>query len=61
MVAFGSTGCRGSAGGLAPFVPEAQTSFGVLGHVPREIFKTGLSKVQFPAFPRPELVNREGL
>jgi len=31
------------------------------GMPPREICKIGLSKMQFPAFPGPELVNREGL
>ena len=29
--------------------------------LPREIFKIGLSKMQFPAFPGTELINREGL
>ena len=31
------------------------------GACSQEIFKIGLSKMQFPAFPGPELVNREGL
>ena len=31
------------------------------GMLLREIFKIGLSKMQFPEFPGPELVNREGL
>ena len=63
-VAFGSTGCSGSAGGRAPFaprerqVPEARTPTGVRGHAPREICKIGVSKMQFAAFPGPELGNR---
>ena len=60
-VAFGRTECSGSAGGRAPFVllcwvPEAQTPRGV-----REIYKIGLSKMQIPVFPGPELGNQEGL
>ena len=41
-VAFGSTGCNGSAG--------------VRGHAPPppEIFTIRLSKMQFPTFPEPE-------
>ena len=42
LIAFGSLGCRGSAGRLAPFVPQVRTlSAGstnflwVLGHVPQ--------------------------
>ena len=31
------------------------------GMVPREIFKIGLSKMQFPAFPGPELISQVGL
>ena len=34
---------------------------GVQGHAPWESFKTGLVETQFPAFPGPEAVNREGL
>ena len=34
---------------------------GFWGHAPREICKIGLSKMHFPAFLGPELVNREGL
>ena len=55
-VAFGSFGCRGSAGGLAPFVPQARR-LGAGGtifkgaprrHVrPQEIFEIGLSKCRF--------------
>ena len=60
-VVFGRTECSGSAGGCAPFallciVLEAQTPRGV-----GEIYKIGLSKMQIPAFPGPELGNREGL
>ena len=50
-VAFGCTGCSGSAGpGACPPPPPT-----------REICKIGLSKMQFPAFSGPELGNREGL
>ena len=41
-------GCRVLAAGLTPFVLK-------------EIFKIGLSKMQFNAFPGPELVNQKGL
>ena len=61
LVAFGSTKCSGSAGGCALFaplrwVPKAQTPRGN-----QEISKIGLPKIQFPAFPAPELGNQEGL
>ena len=54
-VAFGSTGCSGSARGHAPFVPEVRTLSGVRGRAPppREICKIGYSKMQSPAFPGP--------
>ena len=53
-VAFGSTGCSGSAGpGACPTTTPPPS--------PREICKIGLSKMQFPAFPGPELGNPEGL
>ena len=61
-VTFGSTGCSGSVGGRAPFAPQARTLSagstprGVRGHTPWKIRKIGLSKMQFPAFPGPELV-----
>ena len=51
-VAFGSTGCSGSAGGRAPFAPLARTLSGTTkswgggesgGMPPREICKIGLS------------------
>ena len=48
-VAFGCTGCSGSAGPGACPPPT------------REICKIGLSKMQIPAFSGPELGNREGL
>ena len=62
-VAFGSTGCRGLAGRLMPqvkcWVPESKTSRGIRGaYILIPI--TGLSKMQFPAFSRMELVFREG-
>ena len=52
-VAFGSTGCSGSAGGRAPFAPLARgtNSLGGPGACPpppRDICKIGLSKMQFP-------------
>ena len=56
-VAFGSTGCSGSAGGRALFEPLARTlSAGDTNSMPPwQICKIGLSKMQFPAFPGPEL------
>ena len=65
-VAFGSTGCSGSAGGRAPFAPLARTlsaggtnSYGRPETCPpREICKIGVSKMQFAALPGPELGNR---
>ena len=52
--AFGSIGCRGSAGGLAPFVPqerergvlEVQTSRGGVGERPRASFLGLLFRVR---------------
>ena len=64
-VAFGSTGCSGSAGGLAPFTPLARTvsagGTNSYGGPPGKFVKLVLSKMQFPAFPGPELGNRDGL
>ena len=58
-VAFGSTGCRSLAGGLALFVLPYR---GVRGMFPREILELiRLSNMRFPAFPGPELINQEGL
>ena len=58
-VAFGSTRCSGSAGGRAPFAPLARTPRGIRGHVPLGQFvKLDSAKMQFPAFPGPELGNR---
>ena len=67
-VAFESTGWSTSLGGRAPFAPlvanvecrrhELLGGFG--GMSPREICKIGLSEVQFPAFPGPELGYRKG-
>lgn len=72
-VAFGSTVCRGSAGGLAPFAPQpagvnveyrSQTLPGGGGsggmHRP-EIFIIELSKMQFHAFSGSESVDRQGI
>ena len=48
-VAFGSTGCSGSAGGRAPFANVVRHyellggGGGIRGHAPREICKIGLS------------------
>ena len=69
-VAFGNSGCRGSVGGLATFVPQVQTlkcwrnkpigEFGACSS--GKFFKLiKLSEMQFSAFPGPEMVNREGL
>ena len=41
--------------------PEARTPKRVQGLVPWEVCKIELSKMQFPAFPGPELGNLEGL
>ena len=70
-LAFWSTGCSGSAGERPPFVPLGAVecrrhellgaSGGMPPPTPPEIYKIELSKMQFPAFPGPELVNREGL
>ena len=76
-MAFGGTGCRGSAGRLAPFVPHVLMSSAsarvknfhgggggggrVRGMVLLEIFIIGLSKMQFPAFSGSELVNQDGI
>ena len=63
LVAFGSSGWRGSARGLARCVAgtnvEHQSNGGSGGMLPWEIIKTGLSKMQFPAFSGSELVNQE--
>ena len=40
---------------------EARTPKRVQGLVPWEVCKIELSKMQFPAFPGPELGNLEGL
>ena len=52
----------GSSAGANVELPEARTPKGGQGHAPppplREICKIGLSKMQFPAFPGPELGNR---
>ena len=46
----------------ASWVPKARIPRGIRGHANhREICKIGLSKMQFPAFPGPELGNRKGL
>ena len=64
-VVFGSTGRSGSAGGRAGANVEWGTHEllvgGVRWHAPREICKIGISKMQFPAYPGPKLVNREVL
>ena len=53
-VAFGSTGCSGSPGGRAGVNVECRRHELLGGPgacLPWEICKTGLSKMQFPAFP----------
>lgn len=66
-VVFGNTGRSGSAGGRAAANVEWRIhellvgGGGVRWHTPREICKIGISKMQFPAYPGPELVNRENL
>ena len=62
LVAFKITACRGSVGGLAPSMLEAQT-LGGSGDtmLPLESFQIGLSKKQFPAFAELELISWEGL
>ena len=60
-VAFGSTGYSGSAGGRAAFAPvecRREVLGGSEGMLPREICKIEHSKMQFPAFPEPELGNQ---
>ena len=60
-VAFGSTECSGSAGGCAPFTPLRECRRHKLLGGSGKFIKTGLSKMQFPAFPAPELGNQKGL
>ena len=69
LVAFGGTGCRGSAGKLAPFVPQVlmlsarvinfQWGGGGRAWSPSKFI--GLSKMQFPAFSGSALVNQDGI
>jgi len=71
LVAFGGTGCRVSAGRLAPFVPQVLMlsnkvknfqgggGRGLGAWSPRKFI--GLSKMQFPAFSGSELVNQDGI
>ena len=63
-VAFGRTGCRDSADGPAPIVPQVQTSTGGPGSCSpgRRFFKVdSVAKMRFPMFPGPALANWEGL
>ena len=67
LVAFGGTGCRGSAGKLTPFVPQVlmlsarviNFQWGVGAWSPSKFI--GLSKMQFPAFSGSALVNQDGI
>ena len=61
-IAFESTGCRGTAGGLVPSVSEAQTSRGVRGHASlgKFLYNWTLQNA-IHAFPGSELINWEGL
>ena len=71
LVAFGGTGCRGSAGKLAAFVPQVLMlsarvinfqvggGGGVGAWSPSKFI--GLSKMQFPAFSGSALVNQDGI
>ena len=59
-----STGCsRGSAFRLIYTVSVGGTNFygGPGACFPWKVFNIGLSKMQFPVFPGPELINWEGL
>lgn len=61
MVAFLSTRYRGSAGRLAPFVPQV-LFLGCPGACsPRKFLLFGLSKMQFLALSESELVKLDGL
>ena len=60
-VAIGSTKCSGSADEHAPFAPLCWVLKAETPKVVREIYKIGLSKMQFTAFAGPELGNQEGL